>query len=64
MYTNICGLNVWEDGIECEYFTVISAGSLLLYDENYYGEAFLSNCAYKTVNKHITDFLDENLSED
>ena len=29
VYTNFCGLNVPEDNIQCEYFTVISIDSLL-----------------------------------
>ena len=29
--TNLCGLNVLEDDIECESFTVISIDSLLAY---------------------------------
>ena len=31
IYTNFRGLNVPEDDIECEYFTVISIDSLLVY---------------------------------
>ena len=30
VYTNFCGLNVPEDNIECESFTVISIDSLLV----------------------------------
>ena len=36
VYTNFRGLNVPEDDIERESFTVISIDSLLLYDEKYY----------------------------
>ena len=32
-YTNFCDLNVPEDGVECEYFTIIPFDSLLV-DEN------------------------------
>ena len=53
-----------EDDIECEYFTVISIDSLLVYDNKYYLQVCLDNCAYKTVNKEMTDYLDENLLED
>ena len=35
-YTNFRGLNVTEDDIECESFTVISIDSLLLYENKYY----------------------------
>ena len=34
VYTNFCSLNVPEDGIECESFTVISIGSLLVCKTN------------------------------
>ena len=60
IYINFCGLNVPED----ESFTVISIDSLLLNDENYYLQGYLVNCAYKIVNKEMTDYLDENLFED
>ena len=33
VYTNIRGLNVPEDDIECESFTVISIDSLLAYEK-------------------------------
>ena len=36
VYTNFRGLNVPEDDIECESFTVISIDSLLLYENKYY----------------------------
>ena len=36
VYTNFRGLNVPEDDIECESFTVISIDSLLVYDNKYY----------------------------
>ena len=32
VYTNFCGLNVSEDGVECESFAIISADSLLVYE--------------------------------
>ena len=53
-----------EDDIECESFTVISIDSLLVYDKKYYIQVYLDNCAYKAVNKQMTDYLDENLFED
>ena len=34
VYTNFRGLNVLEDDIECESFTVISIDSLLVYEKN------------------------------
>ena len=59
VYTNFRGLNVPEDDIECEYFTVISIDSLLVYDKKYYLEVYLDNCAYKIITKQMTDYLDE-----
>ena len=64
VYANFCGLNVPEDDIEDESFTFISIDSLLVYDEKYYLQVYLNNCAYKIVNKQTTDFRDENLFED
>ena len=63
-YTNIRGLNVPEDDIECESFTVISIDSLLVYENKYYSQVYLDNCAYKIINKQLTDYLDENIFED
>ena len=34
VYTNFRGLNVPEDGMECESFTVISLGFLFKYEKN------------------------------
>ena len=62
--TNFSGLNVPEDDIECESFTVISIDSLLVYENKYYLQVYLDNCAYKIVNKQMTDYLDENIFED
>ena len=64
VYTNFHGLNVSEDDIECESFTVTSIGSLLVYGSKYYLQVFLENCDQKTVNKQMADYLDENLFED
>ena len=64
VYTNFCGLNVPKDDIECESFTVISIDSLLAYENKYYLQVYLDNYAYKTANKQITDYLDDNLFED
>ena len=64
VYTNFRGLNVPEDDIECESFTVISIDSLLVYNKKFFLQVYLNNCAYKIVNKQMTDYLDENLFED
>ena len=50
--------------MKCESFTVISIDSLLVYENKYYLQVYLDNCAYKTPNKQITNYLDENLFED
>ena len=59
VYTNFCGLNVPEDDIECESFTIISIDSLLVYGKKHYLQVYLDNCAYKIVNRQMTDFLDK-----
>ena len=64
VYTNFRGLNVSEEDIECESFIVISIDSLLVYNNKYYLQVYLDNYAYKTVNKQMTDYFDENLFED
>ena len=51
------GLNVPEDGIECESFTVISIDSLLAYKNKFYLQVFLDKCTYKFASKQITDIL-------
>ena len=53
-----------EGDIECEFFTVISIDSLLVYDSRHYLQVYLDNCGYKIVNTRMTDYLDENFFED
>ena len=64
VYTNFCGLNVPENDIKCESFTVISIDSLLVYENKYQLQLNVDNCAYKSVNKQMTDYVDENVFED
>ena len=64
IYTNFHGLNVPEDDTECESFTVISIDSLLVYNNKYYLQVYLDNCACKIANKQMTDYLQEKLFED
>ena len=64
VYTNFCDLNGPKYAIECEYFTVISIDSLLVYESKYYVQVYLVNCAYKTANKAMKDYIDENIFED
>ena len=40
IYTNFCGLNLPEDGAECESFTIISIDSLLAYENKYYLQVY------------------------
>ena len=62
--TNFRGLNVPEEGIECESFTVISIDSLPVYENKYYLQVYLDNCPYKIVNNKMTDYLDQYPFED
>ena len=59
VYNGFRDLNVSEDDTECESFTVISIYSLLVYENKYYLQVYLDNCAYKFVNKQMTDYLDD-----
>ena len=45
VYLNFPGLNVQEDDIECESFTLISIDSVFVYNKKYYLQAHLDNCA-------------------
>ena len=54
VYTNFPGLNVAENDIECESFTLISADYLLVYDSKCYLQVYLDNRAYKIINKQMT----------
>ena len=64
VYTNFRGLNVPENGTECQYFTVILIDYLLVYENKYYFQVYLDNCAYKITNKEMSDYLDDNLFAD
>ena len=48
VYTSFRGLNVPEDEIECESFTVISIDSLLVYENKYYLQIYLDKY-YKII---------------
>ena len=52
-----------EDDIECKSFTAISIHFLLVYESKYYLQVYLDNCAFKIINKRMTDYLDDNLFE-
>ena len=61
IYTYFRGLNMLEDGVECEPFTVISLDSLLVYEEKYCLQVYLDNSANKIVDKHMTGYLNLNI---
>ena len=63
VYTKFRGLNVPENYIESESFTVMSIDSLLVYISKYYMQVYLDNCAYKFLNKQVRDYLDDNVFE-
>ena len=64
VYTNFCGLNVPEDDIKCESYTVISIDSVVVYENKYCLQVYLYNDAYTIPKKQIADYLDDNLFED
>ena len=45
VYSNRCGLNLPEDGVECESFTTSSIDCLLVSDKKIYLHVYLHNCA-------------------
>ena len=51
VYINFLGLNVPEDDKACESFQVISINFLLAYENKYYLQVYLGNCAYKFVSR-------------
>ena len=64
IYTNFCGLNIPEADLECKFFRIMYIDSLLVCENKYYLEVYLDNCAYKIVNKQMTDYLDETFLEE
>ena len=63
VYSNFRGINVPEDGVEYRSFTIISIDFLLVYENKYYVQVYLDNCAHKIVNTKMVDYLDDNLFE-
>ena len=53
VYANFWGLNLSEDAVECESFTVISIDTLLIYKNKYYPQLYLNNCDYKIVGEKL-----------
>ena len=64
VYTNMRGFNMPEDNTERKYFTVTSINFLLVHENKHYLKVCLGNCAYKIVNKQMTDYHPENVFED
>ena len=60
VYTNFCGLNVPEDDIDFKSFTAISVDSLLFYENKYYLQVYLNNCAFKIVDRRMIVYTGEN----
>ena len=50
VYTNFRGWNVSENDIECKSFVAIPIDSLLVYEDKYYLQVYLENCAYEVAN--------------
>ena len=50
-------LNLVGDGGESWSFTIISIGFLLLFERKYFLQVYLENCAYKTVDKRLIDYV-------
>ena len=64
VYIHFRGLNLPEDDIEYESFTVISIDPLLVYQKKYYLQVYLCNRAYKLAKKkQMNDYFD-NFFED
>ena len=57
VYANFCDLNMPEDDVEYESFTVISIDYLLVYESKYYLQVCLDNCVYNIVNRQMADYL-------
>ena len=56
-YTNFRGLNVPEDDVEWESFTIISIDSSLVYENKYHLQVYLDNNAYKIVSTEMVDLM-------
>ena len=53
-----------EYDIECGSSTVISINSLLVYENKYYLQVYLDNCACKIAAKQLKVYLNELFFED
>ena len=57
VYADFRGLNVPEDNVAYEHFTIISIDSLFVYKNKYYLKVYLANFACKIVNTEMIDYL-------
>ena len=64
VYANYLVLNVPKDDIESKSFEVICIDSLLVYENKYYLQVYLDNCANEIINKQMAGHLDHSLLED
>ena len=63
VYTDFHDLNVPEDDIECESFTVIFIDSLLVYKGKYYLQVYLDSFPHRVIDNQVIDHLADNLIE-
>ena len=61
LYTNLCGLNVPEDAVEWESFTIISIDSWLVYENKYCLKVYLQSVLQKGPPKWIYNISKNNL---
>ena len=53
VHTNFRGLNMPENYIDFESFTVVSIDFLLVYENKYYLQVYCYNCDYKSIDKQM-----------
>ena len=63
VYTSFRGFNGLDHIVDFESFTAISINSLLVSYSKCYLQVYLDNCAYKIVDRQMTDYHDGNLLE-
>ena len=60
VYINFCGLNVSEDHIACKSFQSFLLIFFIVFENKYYLQVYLDNCAYRIAKKQMTDHPDKN----
>ena len=63
VYTIAQGLNVSKESVEYKSSVVIYIDSSLFYENKYYLQVYSDNCAYKVLDIHMIDYLDDSLFE-